>query len=48
MMATRKIGRDAETGLFKSVKAAEKDKKGSIVETIKTRPAKPPPKKKKP
>lgn len=34
-MATKKIGRDAETGRFKPVKAAEKDKKGSIVETIK-------------
>ena len=44
-MATRKIGRDAETGLFKTFKAAEKDKKGSVVETIKTKS--PPPKKKK-
>ncbi|WP_169733361.1 hypothetical protein [Advenella mimigardefordensis] len=34
-MATRKIGRDAENGRFKPVKEAEKDKKGSIVETIK-------------
>jgi hypothetical protein len=40
-MATRKIGRDAETGHFKPVKEAQKDKKGSIVETIKT-PAPPP------
>lgn len=31
---TRKIGRDAETGHFKSVEAAEKDRKGSVVETI--------------
>jgi hypothetical protein len=48
-MATRKIGRDAETGLFKSVKAAERDKKGSVVETIKIpprKPASPPPKRK--
>jgi hypothetical protein len=45
-MATRKIGRDAETGLFKPVKEAQKDKKGSIVETIKTKPAKSTPKKK--
>ena len=41
-MATRKIGRDAGTGKFKPVKQAEKDKKGSVVETIKV-----PPKKKK-
>lgn len=34
-MATRKIGRDAESGRFKPVKEAERDKKGSIVETIK-------------
>jgi hypothetical protein len=33
-MVTRKIGRDAETGLFKPVKEAQKDKKGSVVETI--------------
>ena len=48
-MVTRKIGRDAETGLFKSVKDAQKDKKGSVVETIKI-PPKPPanPKGKKP
>lgn len=44
-MATKKIGRDAETGLFKSVMDAQKDKKGSVVETIKTK-AKTPPKKK--
>ena len=35
-MGTKKIGRDAETGKFKPVKEAQKDKKGSIVETIKT------------
>jgi hypothetical protein len=34
-MATRKIGRDAETGQFKPVKEAQKDKKGSVVETMK-------------
>jgi hypothetical protein len=45
-MVTKKIGRDAETGLFKSVKAAEKDKKGSVVETIKVPAKKAPPKKK--
>lgn len=39
-MPTRKIGRDAETGKFKPVKDAQKDKKGSIVETIKTPPKK--------
>jgi hypothetical protein len=33
-MASRKIGRDAETGKFKPVKDAEKDKKGSIVQTL--------------
>lgn len=46
-MATRKIGRDAETGLFKPVKEAQKDKKGSIVETIKVPAKKAPPAKKK-
>jgi hypothetical protein len=45
-MASRKIGRDAETGLFKPVKDAQKDKKGAIVETIKV-PAKKAPTKKK-
>lgn len=35
-MGTKKIGRDAESGKFKSVKDAQKDKKGSVVETIKT------------
>jgi len=39
-MPTRKIGRDAGTGQFKPVKDAEKDKKGSIVQTFKT-PSKP-------
>ena len=43
-MPSRKIGRDAGTGQFKPVKDAQKDKKGSIVETIKTTP-KPSPKK---
>jgi len=37
-MATRKIGRDAETGLFKPVAEAMKDKKGSIVEIINVPP----------
>jgi hypothetical protein len=41
-VATRKIGRDAETGKFKPVEKAKQDKRGSIVETIKV-----PPKKKK-
>lgn len=45
-MATRRIGRDAETGKFKPVKEAQKDKKGSIVETIKITPTKSPPPKK--
>lgn len=45
-MATRKIGRDAGTGHFKPVKEAQKDKQGSIVETIKV-PASPKPGKKK-
>ena len=35
-MATRKIGRDAGTGRFKPVSADQRDKKGSVVETIKT------------
>ena len=30
-----KIGRDASTGQFKTVKSAQADKKGSVVETIK-------------
>lgn len=45
VMATRKIGRDAETGKFKPVKEAQKDKPGSVVETIKI-PAKQKPTKK--
>ena len=45
-MANRKIGRDAGTGKFKPVKDAERDKKGSVVETIKI-PPKPPSKPKK-
>lgn len=46
-MATRKIGRDAGDGRFKSVKDAERDKKGSVVETIRpAKPPAPPPKKK--
>lgn len=40
-MATKKIGRDAETGQFKPVNDAQRDKKGSVVETIKTPPPKP-------
>lgn len=36
LVATRKVGRDAGTGKFKPVKDAQKDKKGSVVETIKT------------
>lgn len=40
-----KIGRDAGTGKFKTVKQAQADKKGSVVETIK-RPPPPKPKKK--
>lgn len=46
-MATRKIGRDAETGEFKSVKDAQKDKKGSVVETIQVPAKSPAPAKKK-
>jgi len=41
IVATRKIGRDAGSGQFKPVKEAQKDKKGSVVETIKV-PPKPP------
>jgi len=40
VMGTKKIGRDAGTGKFKPVKDAQKDKKGSVVETIKTPPKK--------
>jgi hypothetical protein len=43
-VATRKVGRDAATGQFKPVKEAQKDKQGSVVETVKV-PAKPPTKK---
>jgi hypothetical protein len=46
-MADRKIGRDAGTGQFKPVKEAQRDKRGSVVETIKSRPPAPPPPKKK-
>lgn len=46
-MATRKIGRDAQTGKFKPVKDAQRDKEGSIVETIRTPLPKPPSKPKK-
>ncbi len=35
-MATKKIGRSAISGKFKSVSAAKRDKKHSVVETIKT------------
>ena len=44
-MTTKKIGRDAGTGQIKPVKEAQKDKKGSVVETIKTPTKSPPPKK---
>ncbi|WP_256326337.1 hypothetical protein [Sphingomonas sp. NFR15] len=40
-----KIGRDAGTGRFKTVKKAQADKKGSIVDTIKRVVRKKPPKK---
>jgi hypothetical protein len=36
-MGKFKIGRDAGTGKFKPVKEAQKDKQGSVVETIKTK-----------
>jgi hypothetical protein len=46
-MATRKIGRAAGSGQFKPVKEAQRDKKGSVVETIKVpKPSSTPPKKK--
>lgn len=48
-MATRKIGRDAETGRIIPVKEAERRKKTAVVETIdvpKRGPAKPAAKKK--
>lgn len=44
-MATKQIGRDAGTGQFKPVKDAQRDKQGSVVETIKPRAPPPPPKK---
>ncbi len=44
-MSKKKIGRDAGTGKFKSVKDAQKDKKGSVVENIKTPHKKSPPNK---
>lgn len=37
---TTQIGRDAATGLFKPVADARRDKKGSIVETIRRPPKK--------
>jgi hypothetical protein len=40
-----KIGRNAGTGKFTTVKKAQGDKKGSVVETIKRAPAKKPMKK---
>jgi hypothetical protein len=48
-MAERKIGRDAGTGKFETVKKAQKDKDGAVVETIRTpsKPSSPAPKKKK-
>jgi hypothetical protein len=46
-MVTRKVGRDAETGKFKPVKEAQRDKKHAIVQTIK-KPANTKPKVKKP
>jgi hypothetical protein len=46
-MGTRKIGRNAETGRFIPVKDAQKDKKGSVVETKKIPPKSSPSKKKK-
>jgi len=44
-MATKR-GRDAGTGEFKKVKDAQREKQGSIVETVKPRSPAPPPKKK--
>jgi hypothetical protein len=44
-MATRKIGRNAGNGQFIPVAVAQRDKKGAVVETIRTPPP-PPPKKK--
>lgn len=39
-MPDRKIGRDAGSGQFKPVKDAQRDKQGSVVETIKSPPKK--------
>jgi hypothetical protein len=38
MGSTRKVGRDAGSGKFKTVAAAKKDKEGSVVETVKNPP----------
>lgn len=38
-MATRKIGREADSGKFIPVKEAQKRPKTTVVETIKTKPA---------
>lgn len=43
----RLIGRDAGTGRFKTVKAARKDKQGSVVERIRNFSRRKPSKKKK-
>ena len=45
-MATRKIGRDAKTGEFITVKEAQRRPATAVVETIKTEPKKPEPPKK--
>ena len=37
-MTTRKVGRDAKTGEFIPVKAAERRKATAVVETIKVKP----------
>lgn len=39
IMATRKIGREADSGKFIPVKEAQKRPKTTVVETIKTKPA---------
>lgn len=44
-MTTKKVGRDAGTGQFIPVKQAQQNKKTSVVETVKTRPPAPAPKK---
>lgn len=41
-----KRGRDSGTGQFVPVKQAQRDKQGSVVETVKPRSPAPPPKKK--